>query len=104
MPPQPPPTPPSRPAPGLGHCPRPLLLKMPRPRFLRTEELLESPGFQQKLEGQQAETMRAMEACIDDVFKEIAEGLEVHVDQSQLEEKMRGAVRVPNNNHLGCIL
>jgi len=60
---------------------------------LRTEELLESPGFQQKLEGQQAETMRAMEACIDDVFKEIAEGLEVHVDQSQLEEKMRGAVR-----------
>ena len=66
---------------------------MPRPRFLRTEELLESPGFQQKLEGQQAETMRAMEACIDDVFKEIAEGLEVHVDQSQLEEKMRGAVR-----------
>ena len=69
---------------------------------MRTEELLESPGFQQKLEGQQAETMRAMEACIDDVFKEIAEGLEVHVDQSQLEEKMRGAVSAPP--HLGCIL
>ena len=38
-----------------------------------------------------------MEACIDDVFKEIAEGLEVHVDQSQLEEKMRGAVSAPPN-------
>ena len=36
-----------------------------------------------------------MEACIDDVFKEIAEGLEVHVDQSQLEEKIRGAVSAP---------
>ena len=82
MPPHPPhlrSTPVLPPSSGLNPGPPASLANDAPCAFLRTEELLESPGFQQKLEGQQAETMRAMEACIDDVFKEIAEGLEVEL-------------------------
>ena len=56
-------------------------------------ELIDSAPLQQLLASQQHDILGKMEGVVDDMFKEISAGLEVQVDESQLEMKLQSAVQ-----------